>query len=1529
MSSKKYFANLIVGLLLGFTANSQTLTNYAVSRSNPVFSSIDATGSTFTWRNGGNLDDNRSFSQNLGFTFYYMGDPYTSVSVCTNGFIDFSTSTSDGGSGSGSYINSYIDNNLDWDPLIAPFWDDLYCNSLNDIKYNLSGTAPNRKFTIEWNDLYGYSFLGSVTFQCVIYENGGVIEFNYSTIALSAGVLSYTIGMNNSDVTETYTLQAANSAIFGTTPVYLISLNPVSNSRFTFTPPVAVAASGSLSFSNITNSGMNLNWTNWCPECFGYRIDKSLDNSSFSTEATSPINFYVIGGLNPSTTYYYRVYARSEGGISSYITNSQTTTADPGNIFVSNSATNWNTNSTWVGNTKPTSNAWVQINHSSVTLNTSTTVSYVTINSSKRLRISNNRTLTISNDLVIDGQLDFRGGSVIVEGNLIISSTGSIITNSSAGSNGDLVVKGNIVNNGSVDLYSNGSNYVELVVNGSGNQFHVGSGTNFDMNKLTVDKTSTDTLFVVSNGYTSQSGFLTLTSGCFYYAALGNVNVTPFSSATDINANSSIVMKASKSTMTFSNDLTLTGTLEVKEGNIQVGSSSSHDILCNGGNLFINGGTFTIGGCLSPDGSGTQSLNFAMSKGFFYTATNSNFNSSYYGFDLSGNGSKFNMSGGSIFLLRENSNQRGFNLTGCNSGTSACTAGAIIFGDGSTPSNTDFKLTTPINLYDIRLGSSNSNLRLESSLNCHSFANYEGALFANGYSIDLNGDWFSNGAYTPASNTTSFIGSSGQVLTNTSGEEFASVVFGGTAGNIVTCLSDLQASGNVTVNANIALDLNSNDAQLGANFTNSGSVSASSSSFEFNGSSAQTLITSSAIECENVSVSNANGLSLSGNEIQIKGSVTLSNSADVTTNGFLTLLETTTYSGRIATLPAGTSVIGNVKVEKCVQGDVGYYGLGTVHSSIDFEQWDNSLLTTGFTGSDYPSYNFQSISFYNESALGTLESGFEYLTNTTNIMDYKKGYYVYVYPDNPGTYGSCYVKLITSGAVVQGNVSFNVSYTDDPAVNSALNDGWNLVNNCYPSAIDFDAASGWTKSGLNGACYVFDRSQNSGLGAYRSYLGGIGTNGGSRYIPSGQGYWVKANASSPTLQMTENVKVANFEAITRESRIGQLRLTLIDNQNNADEAALYDEVNATMHMDQDYDAYKLMAAGVPNIYFIVDDSIDVSIYGSNFQTIETIPVFISNPTNGTLKIVSNNFFEPNTFACLSLYDSFTNTTIDLNAPTVNYAFQYLDTTTVPRFYLTISYRDDIFVENVECKGDLTGEITIESFTNTPKTFEWLNASGGAIKTDNNVISSSLFNLAAGIYHLHVTDNSSCGGYDTIITITEPETATEALFFMKADTVQLENGLVEVAFSNQSINANAYQWIIDGDTLFDFSPTIYFTQSGNYTVELYANNGNCLDTIAKTLIVVDEDSTQTAVSNVLPEGVVVQRTANGFSVNSSTINWNSTKVAVFDVTGKEIKPIIRTAQNGIEVDLSTLPRAVYFLRIAEKETQPITLKLGAF
>jgi hypothetical protein len=94
-----------------------------------------------------------------------------------------------------------------------------------------------------------------------------------------------------------------------------------------------------------------------------------------------------------------------------------------------------------------------------------------------------------------------------------------------------------------------------------------------------------------------------------------------------------------------------------------------------------------------------------------------------------------------------------------------------------------------------------------------------------------------------------------------------------------------------------------------------------------------------------------------------------------------------------------------------------------------------------------------------------------------------------------------------------------------------------------------------------------------------SYVAGVGTNGGSRYINSSQGFWVKATAASPQLLATESVKTSNATSFLRQTEVALqneslLRLHLHTLGTDAtDEVVLRFNPQAQPGVDPNLDAY--------------------------------------------------------------------------------------------------------------------------------------------------------------------------------------------------------------------------------------------------------------------------------------------------------------------------------------------------------------------
>lgn len=189
-------------------------------------------------------------------------------------------------------------------------------------------------------------------------------------------------------------------------------------------------------------------------------------------------------------------------------------------------------------------------------------------------------------------------------------------------------------------------------------------------------------------------------------------------------------------------------------------------------------------------------------------------------------------------------------------------------------------------------------------------------------------------------------------------------------------------------------------------------------------------------------------------------------------------------------------------------------------------------------------------------------------TPTTNPLPCGQGYLIY--------YTQPSVTYTMSGKLNNG------AYTPTPLTYTDATHGYNLVPNPYPSAIDWDVAtgSGWTKTNIYNAIYIWNSALSTSN--YGSYVDGVSTNGVSNIIPEGQAFFVCASAATPVLSMDNRVrKHDNSRTFMKSGDAVPNVLHLSAAANGVtDEIAIRFSPEATTGFDGEYDASKM--AGFPD-----------------------------------------------------------------------------------------------------------------------------------------------------------------------------------------------------------------------------------------------------------------------------------------------------------------------------------------------------------
>jgi hypothetical protein len=335
-------------LLLFVFAMFVMVSMFGQSSANYTFSTITtgsledmSTGTTTLL--GAGLDDNASGITNMGFTFYFMGVAQTQFSVSSNGMFRFGN-TAIGG--------TVYDIAQAGQAMISPFAEDLETSATGKVHYKLLGTSPNQRLVVEWLNMgVNYSSItADATYQLILYEGTGVIDFIYGAMAVGVGgaATGFQLGFstNNTDNTFATITTATNTVNTTGTPAsndytagaVIPNLNSAAQGSrrvYTFTPPAGPPAPPTtMTFSSIQLTSMTVGWTDNSTIETSFTVMQSTDNITFTTAGSVPSTTMVgigtpyslsVTGLSAATTYYFQVIACNEGTGSAPLTGNQAT----------------------------------------------------------------------------------------------------------------------------------------------------------------------------------------------------------------------------------------------------------------------------------------------------------------------------------------------------------------------------------------------------------------------------------------------------------------------------------------------------------------------------------------------------------------------------------------------------------------------------------------------------------------------------------------------------------------------------------------------------------------------------------------------------------------------------------------------------------------------------------------------------------------------------------------------------------------------------------------------------------------------------------------------------------------------------------------------------------------------------------------------------------------------------------------------------------------------------------------------------
>ncbi len=537
---------------------------------------------------------------------------------------------------------------------------------------------------------------------------------------------------------------------------------------------------------------------------------------------------------------------------------------------------------------------------------------------------------------------------------------------------------------------------------------------------------------------------------------------------------------------------------------------------------------------------------------------------------------------------------------------------------------------------------------------------------------------------------------------------------------------------------------------VNSNYIINGTFNEGTSAVILSGKKAATISGSGLANFHYLNITNAQSVTISAisSGVVAKNLIQIS-SGTLFTNAKLNLLSNGVTAGMIGPLTTG-ALVGDVTINRYHTATAqGWVNLCSPIQNKTIGDWNDDLVTTGFAGSDYPPpYPFNNVQLYNESVAGGMNQGFVGVTNVTNPIVVNRGYFVFM---NAGV-----MNLDADGQIFSGSQSMPITYTN---TGNLTGDGWNMISNPYPCTIDWDAAA-WTKTNMDNAVYVW----NAALGQYATYVAGVGTNGGSRYVPHTQAFFVKANAAAPALTMQEDCKAA-VQGTFKNTENGNEVFTLsITNGTYSDETTLAKNSMGTLHYEGSIDAYKLRSPleEVPYMATVSNDGDDMSINAFAQNTEETIiPLRIEVGVSGSYILTHQGLQSFSNGACIVLEDIATgeiyplniNESITLNLEAGNSAL---------RFQLRMGVTALSNVTSAGCSGMSQGSATVSVDDNGPYIITWIDPNGETIYTASGVMEQDEINeLEPGIYTVQIENNGGCGTTTTefLISNSIPVTAT--------------------------------------------------------------------------------------------------------------------------------------------------------------------------
>ncbi|RMG94642.1 MAG: hypothetical protein D6706_13510, partial [Chloroflexi bacterium] len=384
----------------------------------------------------------------------------------------------------------------------------------------------------------------------------------------------------------------------------------------------------------------------------------------------------------------------------------------------------------------------------------------------------------------------------------------------------------------------------------------------------------------------------------------------------------------------------------------------------------------------------------------------------------------------------------------------------------------------------------------------------------NGFISAGNAPKYADGSKLRYSTSVTFTASNGEWYENTYGYDpgvpYDVEIANNTTASFGTVGFPREMRGSLTITPGSTFELSTaagGDLFIKGNIYNNGTFNAKGREVKFNGTTNQEI--HGTITFDYMRIENSAGVTInSAADVTVTKRISIT-SGTLNTNNNLTLEDGAALMHGAGTPDGGGNVSGNVKIKRAGSSN-----------SIVFNLWGSPVQNA-------PVSILGSNVFYYDETLNNADYRDDWVPASGTLV-VGKGYAA----SGAGT-------VTFNGVVNDGN--FNIPIT---STGSGAEDGWNLIANPYPSAVDADQFISANSGKLvGGALYFWDdpgSGQNNFTTAdYATYniLGGVAGGGGNTpngFIGSGQSFFIKSANPSTTVSFNNTMRSDNNSQFFRQ-----------------------------------------------------------------------------------------------------------------------------------------------------------------------------------------------------------------------------------------------------------------------------------------------------------------------------------------------------------------------------------------------------------